>query len=83
MTTITELNIVPGKLTLAELRAVNRYDGIKYRLDEGAFDDINKSADAVQQVIREDKVVYGINTGFGLLASTRIKNDVCLCYLCS
>ena len=75
MSVITELNIVPGQLTLAELRAVNRYDGIKYSLDESAFDEINKSAEAVQQIIREDRVVYGINTGFGLLASTRIKEE--------
>ena len=75
MTQLTELNIIPGKLTLAQLRNVSRYDGIKYSLDESAFDEINKSADAVQQVIKDDRVVYGINTGFGLLASTRIKND--------
>lgn len=34
-----------------------------------------KVLEAVQNVIREDRVVYGINTGFGLLASTRIKED--------
>jgi len=73
--TISKLNIVPGKLTLAQLRAVNRYNGIQYSLDENAFADINKSADAVQQVIKDDRVVYGINTGFGLLANTRIKTD--------
>lgn len=72
---ITELNIVPGKLTLAQLRAVSRYDGIKYSLDESAFDEINKSAQAVQDVINRDQVVYGINTGFGLLANTRIKKE--------
>jgi histidine ammonia-lyase len=74
-TPITELNIVSGQLTLAQLRAVSRYDGIKYSLDESAFAEIDKSAAAVQQVIKENRVVYGINTGFGLLASTRIKND--------
>ncbi len=74
-TIINKLNITPGHLTLAQLRAVDRYDGIEYSLDESAFSDINKSADAVQQVIKDDRVVYGINTGFGLLASTRIKND--------
>ena len=73
--TISKLNIVPGKLTLAQLRAANRYNGIHYSLDENAFDEINKSADAVQQVIKDDRVVYGINTGFGLLANTRIKTD--------
>jgi histidine ammonia-lyase len=75
MTTIHELNIVPGELSLAQLRTVSRYDGIQYSLDEGAFEEINKSAEAVQQVIKDDRVVYGINTGFGLLASTRIKTD--------
>jgi len=75
MTAITELNIVPGQLSLTQLRDVNRYDGIQYSLDESAFQEINKSAEAVQQVIREDRVVYGINTGFGLLASTRIKTE--------
>tara|TARA_R110000737_G_scaffold539_3_gene1808 strand:+ start:11229 stop:12764 length:1536 start_codon:yes stop_codon:yes gene_type:complete len=69
------LNIIPGQLTLEQLRAVTKYEGIQFSLDESAFDDIHKSAQAVQQVIAEDRVVYGINTGFGLLASTRIKND--------
>jgi len=75
MKIINELNIIPGKLTLAQLRAVVKYEGIQYSLDESAFDDINNSADAVQEVIKKNRVVYGINTGFGLLASTRIKNE--------
>jgi len=75
LTTISELNIVPGQLTLAQLRAVANFDGIEYSLDESAFDAINKSAQAVQDVIEKNQVVYGINTGFGLLASTRIKKE--------
>ena len=75
MNKLTELKIIPGQLTLAQLRDVNRFDGIKYSLDESAFAEINKSADAVQQVIKDNRVVYGINTGFGLLASTRIKTE--------
>jgi histidine ammonia-lyase len=75
MSTIQQLNIIPGQLTLAQLRVITKYDGIKYSLDKSAFDGINESADAVQQVIKENRVVYGINTGFGLLASTRIKNE--------
>jgi len=75
MSVMNTLKIIPGQLTLAQLRAVTKYEGIQFSLDESAFDEINKSAAAVQQVIAEDRVVYGINTGFGLLASTRIKND--------
>jgi histidine ammonia-lyase len=75
MSVINSLNIMPGQLTLEQLRAVTKYEGIQFSLDESAFEGINKSAEAVQKVIAEDRVVYGINTGFGLLASTRIKND--------
>ncbi|GHE94064.1 histidine ammonia-lyase [Thalassotalea profundi] len=75
MDVINKLNIVPGQLTLAQLRAVSKFDGIEYSLDESAFDGINKSAEAVQNVIKKNQVVYGINTGFGLLASTRIKEE--------
>lgn len=73
--TISHLNILPGQLTLQQLRAVSQYDGIKYSLDESAFAEIDKSAEAVQEVIRKNQVVYGINTGFGLLANTRIKDE--------
>ncbi|WP_440875313.1 histidine ammonia-lyase [Thalassotalea sp. PLHSN55] len=72
---MTTLNIIPGKISLAQLRQVAKRSDMTFSLDETAFDEINKSAAAVQQVIKEDRVVYGINTGFGLLASTRIKND--------
>ena len=75
MSLITKLNIVPGQLTLAELRAVSRYEGIEYSLDQSAVEGINNSAAAVQDVIKKNQVVYGINTGFGLLASTRIKEE--------
>jgi histidine ammonia-lyase len=74
-TPINALNIIPGQLTLAQLRDVVRYNDITYSLDNSAFEEIDKSAAAVQQVILENRVVYGINTGFGLLASTRIKTD--------
>jgi len=74
-TPINALNIIPGQLTLAQLRDVVRYNDITYSLDGSAFEEIDKSAAAVQQVILENRVVYGINTGFGLLASTRIKTD--------
>jgi histidine ammonia-lyase len=69
-----ELNITPGKLTLAQLRRVSR-GPVKLTLDPSSHADIVRSSDLVQQIITEDRVVYGINTGFGLLASTRIAND--------
>ena len=71
----TSLTLSPGQLTLQQLRFIQRNENIHYSLNENAFENIDKSAAAVRQVIKENRVVYGINTGFGLLASTRIKNE--------
>ncbi|WP_213996247.1 histidine ammonia-lyase [Arsukibacterium sp.] len=68
------LNLVPGKLTLAQLRQVQQ-SPVHLTLDSSAIPAIEKSAACVADVIKQNRVVYGINTGFGLLANTRIKND--------
>ncbi len=65
------LEIIPGKLSLKQLRKVSRHP-TKLSLDPNAQPDMLISADVVAQVIEEGKTVYGINTGFGLLANTRI-----------
>ncbi|WP_284374481.1 aromatic amino acid lyase, partial [Algimonas porphyrae] len=69
-----QLTLIPGQLSLAQLRQAN-HGPVRIKLDEGALKDIEASAQMVQQVIQQDQVVYGINTGFGLLANTRIAND--------
>ncbi|GLR76186.1 histidine ammonia-lyase [Aliivibrio sifiae] len=68
------LEIIPGKLSLKQLREVNR-NSTQVSLSPDALPDMLTSAEVVAQVIREDKTVYGINTGFGLLANTRIAEE--------
>lgn len=68
------LHLTPGKLTLAQLRAVQQ-GAVQLTLDPIALPEIEQSAACVADIIKQNKVVYGINTGFGLLANTRIKND--------
>ena len=63
--------LIPGTLTLAQTRAISR-NSVKLTLAKEAIKDINQSAEIVQQVLREGRTVYGINTGFGLLANTKI-----------
>ncbi|WP_282109701.1 histidine ammonia-lyase [Shewanella algicola] len=63
--------LLPGTLTLAQTRAISR-NSVKITLAKDAIKDINQSAEIVQQVLREGRTVYGINTGFGLLANTKI-----------
>jgi histidine ammonia-lyase len=68
------LVLTPGKLTLAQLRAVEA-GGITLSLDPAAKPAIAASAKTVETIVARDKAAYGINTGFGLLANTRIPND--------
>jgi len=68
---MTTLTIRPGELTLAQLRRVNDASPA-LELDPASHAAIHASSAAVKRVIDENRVVYGINTGFGLLANTRI-----------
>ncbi|MEI6896685.1 MAG: histidine ammonia-lyase [Psychromonas sp.] len=69
-----ELTINPGKITLAELRKISRKH-VKLSLDGSAVAGIHASTQIVNDVIADDRAVYGINTGFGLLANTRIATE--------
>lgn len=44
-------------------------------LDRYSVEKIRKSRDIILQAIRESKVVYGVNTGFGKLSQVRIPSD--------
>jgi len=66
--------INPGQMTLAELRDIYRND-TKISLNENAWDIIQASRKVVDTIIEEGQTVYGINTGFGLLANTSIPDD--------
>ena len=44
-------------------------------LGETATRRINASHDAVKQIVAEQKTVYGVNTGFGILANTAISPE--------
>lgn len=62
--------LVPGAIPLTDLRRV--YAGAKTVLTPECRDAVDASAAAVAAVIAKGEPVYGINTGFGRLASVRI-----------
>ncbi|EJD6082828.1 histidine ammonia-lyase [Providencia rettgeri] len=68
---MTKLTIHPGKMTLEDLRIVFEQP-VTVTLDKCAHAVIEKSVATVNKIIAEDRTAYGINTGFGLLANTRI-----------
>ena len=63
--------IRPGFLTLEELQAIH-VGGQALVMDPLALPGIQASAAVVQRAAAGDAAVYGVNTGFGKLASTRI-----------
>jgi histidine ammonia-lyase len=63
----------PGAATLADWRAIR--DGAATILADGWQAAVQAAADAVAAAIARGEPAYGINTGFGKLASTRIAPD--------
>jgi histidine ammonia-lyase len=61
----------PGRLTLDQLQAIHA-GGQRLQLDPAANAGIAASAAVVHRAAAGDAPVYGVNTGFGKLASTRI-----------
>ena len=64
----------PGHLTLAELYELWRSERA-FSLDPAARAGIDRSAETVAAVVRDERRVYGITTGFGSLAKTTISAD--------
>jgi histidine ammonia-lyase len=71
MTENVVLHLGSQPLTLSELRRVYR-EPVQVRIDERALRAIRDSHAATTRLACGDAPAYGINTGFGLLAQTRI-----------
>ncbi|MCH7881542.1 MAG: aromatic amino acid lyase, partial [Proteobacteria bacterium] len=66
-----KLILKPGSMTLDELCRVCRED-LDIGIDPSCRDRVDAAAAIIQQAAAGDVAVYGVNTGFGKLASTRI-----------
>ncbi|MCI3131937.1 histidine ammonia-lyase [Phenylobacterium aquaticum] len=70
---MTDLVLQPGAVSLAQWRAV--YSGAAVSLDPACGPVVAASAAAVERILAKGEPVYGINTGFGKLASVRIEAE--------
>jgi histidine ammonia-lyase len=68
------LTLQPGQMTLADLRTVWQQP-VAVQLDASAHAGIAASAAAIHAIVAKGDAAYGINTGFGKLAKTRIPDD--------
>lgn len=66
-----ELLLTPGEVTLADMCRIYRED-LNLHIDEACKPRVDAAAEVVSRAARGDDAVYGLNTGFGKLASTRI-----------
>lgn len=64
----------PGTLSVNDIRKILNND-VTLELDASSHAGIHAAEQVIDHVIDNKQVVYGINTGFGLLASTRIDNE--------
>ena len=69
-----ELNLMPGELTLQDLRRINKEHTV-VTLDKSAKVKIDRANETILKIVQEDRTVYGVNTGFGLLANKKIKKE--------
>lgn len=68
---LSELELVPGTVDLPALERIWR-EGLAVRLHPEARAGVARSAAMVAEAARGEVPVYGVNTGFGKLASIRI-----------
>jgi len=71
---IKTFTIVPGKITLSQLRRV-RDEHLNFELPAQAWVEIRGGAETVERIVAKGAPAYGINTGFGKLANTHIPAD--------
>jgi histidine ammonia-lyase len=69
-----KLQLEPGKLTLAQLRRI-KAEPVQLSLAPGCLEAIERSVATVREVVEQGRIIYGVNTGFGLLARTRIPDQ--------
>ncbi|HEY4440185.1 MAG TPA: histidine ammonia-lyase [Candidatus Elarobacter sp.] len=70
----TAIPLRPGTLRLHDVRAILR-DGATVSLDADAHGAVDRAAAVVAAIAERDVSVYGVNTGFGKLAQTRIPRE--------
>jgi histidine ammonia-lyase len=67
---MTDVMLRPGDVPLGDWRAI--LHGANPRLDAACKPAIRRSAETVARIVARGEPVYGVNTGFGKLASVRI-----------
>ncbi len=71
---MTTLTLTPGAITLAHLAEVY-WNGAGVKLDPACRAAVDTAADRIAAAAAGEDPIYGVNTGFGKLASMKIKSE--------
>ena len=67
------LSLDPSAISLDQLRLL--WSGADAHLDDASMQRVAAAAASVERIVARGETVYGVNTGFGLLANTRIPDE--------
>jgi histidine ammonia-lyase len=73
--TVAEILINGRQLTIEQVVEIADHPEIQVSVNPAAIPAINRAADAVQQLISEGRIAYGITTGFGAFKDKLISAD--------
>jgi histidine ammonia-lyase len=74
MNSSASLTLKPGQFSLSDLRSL-WHAHRPLTLTSEAYEGINASSELIQKIVAKGDAAYGINTGFGKLAKTRIPDE--------
>src|SRR3954468_9940121 len=67
------MKLTPENATIDQLREL--WSGTPASLDDASMQRVTAAAASVDRIVAGGETVYGVNTGFGLLANTRIPDE--------
>ncbi len=70
----TKVILEAGNASLSLLRKI-AFGPVEVELRKSDYEAVTRSTEAVAQLCASDKAIYGVNTGFGKMAQTRIANN--------
>jgi histidine ammonia-lyase len=71
---MNDIAIMPGTMPLSAWRAIAK-EPVSITISSGAWPTVERSRALIEQALSSGVAIYGVNTGFGRLAQTRIPDD--------
>ena len=71
---MTDLLLQPGRMKLSDWRRI-QLGGVRLKLNQRSWSEIDASRRGIERALSSGAAIYGVNTGFGKLAQTRIADE--------